>query len=76
MFISLVTGAAQVRAGNLRAYGVTSPQRQPSLPDVPAISEVVPGFRVECVVRSVWAGAFAARHYREIACGHRCRTGR
>ena len=27
MFISLVTGAAQVRAGKLRGYGVTSAQR-------------------------------------------------
>jgi tripartite-type tricarboxylate transporter receptor subunit TctC len=32
MFISLVTGTAQVRAGNLRAYGVTSAARQPSFP--------------------------------------------
>ena len=44
MFISLVTGAAQVRAGKLRAFGVTSPQRQASFPDLPAIGEVVPGF--------------------------------
>ena len=45
MFISLVTGAAQVRAGKLRAYGVTSAQRQPSFPDVPAIGEIVQGFK-------------------------------
>ena len=44
MFISLVTGTAQVRAGSLRAYGVTSAQRQPSFPDLPAIGESVPGF--------------------------------
>jgi tripartite-type tricarboxylate transporter receptor subunit TctC len=47
MFISLVTGTAQVRAGNLRAYGVTSATRQPSFPDLPAIGEIVPGFESE-----------------------------
>jgi tripartite-type tricarboxylate transporter receptor subunit TctC len=51
MFISLVTGTAQVRAGKLRAYGVTSAQRQPSFPDLPAIG------RIDCVVRRLWAGA-------------------
>src|SRR3974390_2543120 len=39
MFISLVTGAEQVRAGNLRAYGVTTAQRHPSFPDLPAVGE-------------------------------------
>jgi tripartite-type tricarboxylate transporter receptor subunit TctC len=53
MFISLVTGTAQVQAGNLRAYGVTSAARQPSLPDLPAIGEVVAGFDSEA-----WFGVF------------------
>lgn len=53
MFISLVTGAAQVRAGNLRAYGVTSAQRQTAFPDVPAIGEIVPGFE-----STAWFGVF------------------
>ncbi len=47
MFISMVTGTAHVRAGKLRAYGVTSAQRQPSFPDLLAIGEVVPGFESE-----------------------------
>jgi tripartite-type tricarboxylate transporter receptor subunit TctC len=53
MFVSIVTGAAQVRAGKLRAYGVTSAQRQPSFPDLPAIGEVVAQFKSEA-----WFGVF------------------
>ena len=54
MFISLVTGAEQVRAGKLRAYGVTSVQRQAFFPDLPTIGETVPGFE-----SSAWFGVFA-----------------
>jgi tripartite-type tricarboxylate transporter receptor subunit TctC len=54
MFISLVTGAEQVRAGKLRAYGVTSVQRQSLFPDLPAIGETVPGFE-----SNAWFGVFA-----------------
>ena len=53
MFISLVTGSAQVRAGKLKAYGVTTAQRQPSFPDLPAIGEVVKGFE-----STAWFGVF------------------
>ena len=53
MFISLVTGTAQVKAGKLRAYGVTSAQRQPSFPDLPAIGEIVKGFE-----STAWFGVF------------------
>lgn len=53
MFISLVTGSAQVRGGKLRAYGVTSAKRQDSFPELPAIGEVVPGFASEA-----WFGLF------------------
>lgn len=53
-FDNMPTALAQVRAGNLRALGVTSSERWPTLPDVPAIGETLPGFSGVS-----WQGLFA-----------------
>ncbi len=45
-FDNLSTSLTHVRAGKLRALGVTSPARTALLPDVPAIGETVAGFEV------------------------------
>ncbi|MBR0903796.1 MULTISPECIES: tripartite tricarboxylate transporter substrate binding protein [Bradyrhizobium] len=44
IFDNLPSALEQAKGGNVRALGVTSPQRWPSVPDVPAIAETVPGF--------------------------------
>ena len=45
-FAGLQGAQVQVRAGKLRALGVTTSQRLAVLPDVPAVAEEVPGFEV------------------------------
>jgi tripartite-type tricarboxylate transporter receptor subunit TctC len=45
MFENLPTGIAQIKAGKVRALGMTSKERSPSMPDIPTVSESgVPGF--------------------------------
>ena len=39
MVTNMITGTAQVKAGRLRAYGVTSAQRSAAAPDIPTIAE-------------------------------------
>lgn len=43
---TLVTSIPHVKAGRLRAIGVTTAKRARALPDVPSISETVPGYDV------------------------------
>ena len=45
-FMGLTGAFGQVRAGKLRAIAVSTAKRLPTAPDVPTLSEVLPGFEV------------------------------
>ena len=53
MFAAVGNVQQHIRAGKLKALGVTSPQRLKALPDVPAIADTLPGFE-----SSAWFGLF------------------
>ncbi len=46
IFENLAPAMPHIKAGKLRALGVTSEKRSPSLPEVPAIAEALPGFGI------------------------------
>jgi tripartite-type tricarboxylate transporter receptor subunit TctC len=53
-FPTVSSGIGQIRQGNAKALGIGNPEGTPLLPDVPAISSVIPDFRV-----AVWHGIVA-----------------
>lgn len=56
LFDSVVSGMPHVRDGKLRALAVTSPKRSTLAPELPAVSELLPGF--ESVT---WFGVYGPR---------------
>ncbi len=53
MFAAVGNVQQHIRAGKLKALGVTSPQRLPAFPDVPTIAEALPGYE-----SAAWFGLF------------------
>ncbi|MGZ9066395.1 MAG: Bug family tripartite tricarboxylate transporter substrate binding protein [Burkholderiales bacterium] len=45
-FSSLVPSIPHIKAGRLYPIGITTPKRNPAVPDVPSIGETVPGYSV------------------------------
>jgi tripartite-type tricarboxylate transporter receptor subunit TctC len=54
IFENLAPALPHIKAGKLRALGVTSEKRSAALPEVPAIAETLPGFAI-----SSWQAIFA-----------------
>jgi tripartite-type tricarboxylate transporter receptor subunit TctC len=54
MFDTFSSALPQVRQGRARALAVTSARRQPSMPELPAAAETLPGFEAD-----TWDGVFA-----------------
>lgn len=52
----ITSSLPQVRSGRIRALGVTSRERSPAAPEIPALAETLPGFEA-----TAWFGLFCPR---------------
>ena len=58
--VSALAGVSQARGGKIRALAVTSAQRLPNAPEIPALSETIPGFEAAPNVFVVAPAGFAS----------------
>ncbi|PZW43667.1 tripartite-type tricarboxylate transporter receptor subunit TctC [Humitalea rosea] len=54
MFDTSTSALPQARQGTVRLLATCAPSRRPSMPDVPAVAETLPGFEM-----GTWSGVFA-----------------
>ena len=83
--ISALAGVSQARGGKIRALAVTSAQRLPNAPEIPALAETIPGFEAAPNVFVVAPAGFASerlsnavRQARDVVrgAGQLCQAGR
>ncbi|HEX6156913.1 MAG TPA: tripartite tricarboxylate transporter substrate-binding protein [Burkholderiales bacterium] len=58
--VSALAGVSQAKGGKIRALAVTSAQRLPNAPEIPALSETIPGFEAAPNVFLVAPAGFAS----------------
>jgi tripartite-type tricarboxylate transporter receptor subunit TctC len=59
IFDNLASASANIRAGKLKAFAVTTPKRATAFPDLPTVSEAGKGLGLDGFNISTWFGVFA-----------------
>ena len=76
IFAAMPASLGYLKAGKLRPLAVTSATRQPALPDVPAVSEFLPGYEASGWYGIVAPEGRAASDRRQAQCRDQCGAGR